>query len=120
MTGKQQRELILHLNRTLQDKIYPHWQEFIRKEITSLNNDIKEEFANKCLKIIENDIDKHFFPWEPGDPKAIEMKEQITTFLKYSYPLIENLFKIEQLAHNSAKRITSDILSEIHNYEKQS
>jgi hypothetical protein len=101
MDAKSKRELVLHLNRRLQETIYPNWQQSICKRGAITNNLIKQEIITAYTNSEDLDINQQYLP----------------VFLELYYPLAEVLFRIDELAFQSAKRIVGDLLAEVKEYE---
>jgi hypothetical protein len=100
MEAKIKRELILHLNRRLQERIYPDWQQSVCKRGAITNNLIKQEIITAYTNCGDSDINREYLP----------------VFLELYYPLAEVLFRIDELAFQSAKRIVADLLAEVKDY----
>jgi hypothetical protein len=103
MTNKEKKELILHLNRQLQNKVYPKWQGFVSKKASKANDAVKHSLIESYTKANDADINQQYLP----------------IFLESHYPFADVLFQLEKMAFQSAKRIVADLLWEVQEYGKK-
>jgi hypothetical protein len=103
MDSKEKKELILYLNRQLQNKVYPKWQGFVSKKASKSNDVVKHSLIQTYTNVKDADINQQYLP----------------IFLESHYPFADILFQLEKMGFQSAKRITADLLWEIQEYGKK-